>query len=182
MGLNSVQRASDGFILKCLVTVWAYLETAPLETPSPSPVIYAQPTVCPFCQSLCSFSAGHSPFLAAARCVRTRRCSNPLISAHLPWTELHSCHAPATRLLSLLLLMHENLSFLLLTSVRASQKCLHFLSSIIHRFSSTICQHIPVLGHNPSASLVEYSHLTPPVPTFQLRLYLSPMSICFKQI
>lgn len=96
-------------------------------------------------------------------------------------TELHSSHAPPTRLLSLLLFMHESLSFFLLTNVRASQKCLHLLPSIMHSISSTSYQHISALGHKPTASLEDDSHLTPHIPTFQLHLCLCPTSVCFKQ-
>ena len=137
--------------------------------------------MCPFYQSVRSFLAGRSSFFAAPHCVSILRCNNPLTSAYLLWTELHSSHAPATRFLSLLLFMHESLSFFLLTNVRAPQKSLHLLSSIMHSISSTNYQYIPALGHNPLASLVDDSHLTPHIPTFQLHLCLCPISICFNQ-
>lgn len=77
--------------------------------------------------------------------------------------------------------MHESLSFFLLTNVRASQKCLHLLSSIIHSISSTNYQYISALGRNPLASSVDDSHLAPHIPIFQLHLCFCPISICFKQ-
>jgi len=140
-----------------------------------------QSTTCPFCQSVCSFLAGHSPFFSAPHCAWILRRNSPLTSTYLLWTELHSSHAPPTRFPSLLLFMHERLSFFLPTNVRASQKCLHLLSSIMHSISSTNYQHISALGHNPLASLVDDSCIAPHRPTFQLHLCLRPISICFKQ-
>lgn len=151
------------------------------STRSPSSAIQVRSTMCPFCQSIRSFWTGHSSFFAAPHCVWILRCNNPLTSAYLLWTGLHSSHAPATRFLSLLLFMHESLFFFLLTNVRASQKRLHLLSSITHSISSTNYQYIPTLRHNPLASLVDDSHLTPHTPTFQLHLCLCPISICFKR-
>lgn len=95
------------------------------------------------------------------------RGSNPLPSAPLLWPQLHSSHAPLTCSLSLPLPMHESLSFFLLTTVRASQKCLHLLSSIMHSIFSTNHQCLPALGHNSLAGGGWFPpHSTPsPCPT-----------------
>lgn len=104
---------------------------------------------------------------SAPCCVWMLRGSNPLPSAPLLWPQLHSSHAPLTRSLSLPLSMHESLSFFLLTTVRASQKCLHLLSSIMHSIFSTNQQCLPALGHNSLAGGGWFPpHSTPsPCPT-----------------
>lgn len=158
-----VRPSPDGFILKRLVIIWAYLGTAPHVHPL---LLSRHSLHCAPPVSLHVRFRLDSSCLAAPHCVRTLRCSNPPIPAHLLWTEPHSSHAPPTRFLSLLLLTHESLSFFPLTNVGASQKRLHLLSSITHRFSSTTYQYVPVLGHNPSASRIfpphsSCSHLPP---------------------
>lgn len=87
------------------------------------------------CQAVHSFLAGLSLLCSSSPRVNTKM-QQPLTSAWLLGTELHSSHAPPTRFLSLLLFMHESLSFFLLTKVRASQKCLQLLPSIKHSISS----------------------------------------------
>lgn len=108
------------------------------------------------------------------------RCSNPLPSAPLLWPQLHSSHAPLTRSLSLPLSMHESLSFFLLTTVRASQKYLHLLSSIMHSIFSTNHQYLPALGHNSLAG-GGWFPLHSTAPPFQLHLCLCPIGTCLKQ-
>lgn len=112
------------------------------------------------------------------------RSNNPLTSAYLLQSELHSSHAPPTCLLSLLLFMHESLSFFLLTNVRASQKRLHvshLLRSIKLGISSTNCQYVFALGHNLLASLVDDSHFIPHSPIFHLPFCLCSINTCFKR-
>lgn len=115
--------------------------------------------MCPFCQSVRSFLAGHTSFLSTLLCVNTEMLQPP----PLLWPQLHSSHAPLTRSLSLPLSMHESLSFFLLTNVRAYQKCLHLLSSIMHSIFSTNHPYPPALGHSSLAGGGWFSpHSTPP--------------------
>lgn len=149
---------SHGFVSKQLVVILAYSGRAPHVHPL---LLFTRSLQRALSVSLdVPFRLDTPPALCA-----TMKTQQPL-ARRLLRTELHSSHAPPTRFLSLLLFMHESLSFFLLTNVRASQKCLHLLSSIIHSISSTSYQNISALGHNPFASLVDDSHLVPHMPPF----------------